>query len=320
MNERAPRKALLLHLTVLLALFAAQFVLPPYHHISVARIMVLASFAIGYNMLLGYTGLMSLGHAMFFAAGMYGAGLGVYYLEFSALQAVAAGFALSTLVSLAFGLFALRTSGVSFLIVTLMFGQAFFLSILYFDEITLGQDGFSISEKLAPLMLAGRLLPFSDPAVKYNSAWLLLAICLLASAALVMSPIGRVLVAIRENEERTRMLGYNTFLYKLLSLVVSGAIAGSAGAVHALLFSYVGTTFAEIHQSISPLLWTLLGGAGTTLGPLLGAGIMFYLIDITSGLTTGYLFVVGGVLLLLVLWFPQGLMGWVRRRWLKWLP
>ncbi len=320
MSERSPRKALFLHLGILLVLFLAQFILPPYHHISVAKIMVLASFAIGYNVLLGYTGLMSLGHAMFFAAGMYGAGLGVYYLDFNAYQAVAAGLAVSAVASLAFGLVALRTTGVSFLIVTLMFGQAFFLSILYFDEITLGQDGFSVSEKLAPLVFAGQVLPFSEPAVKYNSAWALLLICLMASAALVMSPIGRVLVAIRENEERTRMLGYNTFLYKLLSLVVSGTIAGAAGAVHALLFSYVGTTFAEIHQSISPLLWTLLGGAGTTVGPLLGAGIMFYLIDIASGLTTGYLFVVGGALLLLVLWFPQGLLGWVRQRWLKWLP
>jgi len=102
--------------------------------------------------------------------------------------------------------------------------------------------------------------------------------------------------------------------------VASGTIAGAAGAVHALLFSYVGTTFAEIHHSISPLLWTLLGGMGTTLGPLLGTGIMHYLIDITSGLTSGYLFVVGGALLLLVLWFPQGLMGAVRNKWASWLP
>lgn len=314
------RKALVLHLAVLAVLFFAQFVLPPYHHTNVARIMVLASFAVGYNFLLGYTGLMSLGHAMFFSAGMYGTGLGVMYLQLNAYQGFAAGLATSAAVSLLFGLIALRTSGVAFLIVTLMFGQAFFLGILYFDEITLGQDGFSLSKYLQPLTFGTRQLPFSDPLVKYNAAWMLFSGCLLISMFLVKSPIGRVLIAIRENEERTRLLGYNTYLYKLFSLVVSGAISGSAGVMHALLFSYVGTTFAEIHHSISPLLWTLLGGAGTTTGPLLGTGIMYYLVDVASGLTSGYLFVVGGVLLLLVLWFPRGLMGAVRKRWWKWLP
>lgn len=317
---RSRRKALALHLAVLAALFCAQFVLPPYHHTNVARIMVLASFALGYNFLLGYTGLMSLGHAMFFSAGMYGTGLGVMYLQLNAYQGLALGLATGAAVSLLFGLIALRTSGVAFLIVTLMFGQAFFLGILYFDEITLGQDGFSLSKHLQPLDFGTSRLPFSNPLVKYNAAWMLFSVCFLLSMFLVMSPIGRVLIAIRENEERTRLLGYNTYLYKLFSLVVSGTISAAAGVMHALLFSYVGTTFAEIHHSISPLLWTLLGGAGTTTGPLLGTGIMFYLIDIASGLTSGYLFVVGGVLLLLVLWFPRGLMGAVRARWWKWLP
>ncbi|MEE2716880.1 MAG: branched-chain amino acid ABC transporter permease [SAR324 cluster bacterium] len=318
--NRNPQKVLGLHLAILLVLFLLQFVLPAYHHTTVARIMVLASFAVGYNILLGYTGLMSLGHAMFFSAGMYGAGLGIYHLGLSGLQGFGAGLLSAAVLSLVFGLIALRTTGVSFLIVTLMFGQAVFLSLLYFNEITLGQDGFSLSQSLKPLNLGGAEVPFSDPDVKYNLAWLLFAVCFLLSAALVLSPAGRVLIAIRENEERTKLLGYNTYLYKLFSLVASGTIAGAAGAVHALLFSYVGTTFAEIHHSISPLLWTLLGGMGTTLGPLLGTGIMHYLIDITSGLTSGYLFVVGGALLLLVLWFPQGLMGAVRNKWASWLP
>lgn len=318
--NRNPQKVLGLHLAILLVLFLLQFVLPAYHHTTVARIMVLASFAVGYNILLGYTGLMSLGHAMFFSAGMYGAGLGIYHLGLSGLQGFGAGLLCVIVLSLVFGLIALRTTGVSFLIVTLMFGQAVFLSLLYFNEITLGQDGFSLSQSLKPLSLGGAEVPFSDPDVKYNLAWLLFAVCFLLSAALVLSPAGRVLIAIRENEERTKLLGYNTYLYKLFSLVISGTIAGAAGAVHALLFSYVGTTFAEIHHSISPLLWTLLGGMGTTLGPLLGTGIMHYLIDITSGLTSGYLFVVGGALLLLVLWFPQGLMGAVRNKWASWLP
>lgn len=320
MRRRATGKVLALHLGVIAVLLVAQFVLPPYHHTNAARIMVLATYAIGYNLLLGYTGLLSLGHAMFFAAGLYGAGLAVHYLELGTLLAFGLGILSSLLLALAFGLVALRTSGVSFMIVTLMFAQAFFLTTLYFNEITMGDQGFVLAARLRVLELGAIELRFSDPAVKYNLALLVFAGCFLASLALIRSPTGRVLVAIRENEARTRMLGYNTFGYKLLSLAISGAMSGAAGAAYALLFAYVGSTFASFQYSIYPLLWVLLGGIGTTLGPIVGTAVMFYLVDVSSGFTTSYLLVVGVVLVLLVLWFPKGIMGAVRARWLTWLP
>jgi branched-chain amino acid transport system permease protein len=136
----------------------------------------------------------------------------------------------------------------------------------------------------------------------------------------VRSPIGRILVALRENEERTRLLGYNTAGYRFVAVVVSGLMSAVAGAVYTLLFSYVGSSFAGILYSIYPLLWTLLGGAGTTLGPLIGTLLMTYLVDVTSGLTTGYLMVVGAVLVVTVVWLPTGLIGGVRSRWARWLP
>ena len=305
-------RVLALHLGILLALFGAQFFLGAYHHTNVARIMVLATYAVGYNLLLGYTGLMSLGHAMFFAAGMYGAGLSIYYLGFGALTGFALGVACALGLALVFGAFALRTSGVSFLIVTMMFGQACYLTILYFTRITLGDQGFILSQRLPPALV--------NPDVKYNAALLVFSACFLASAFLVRSPFGRILIAIRENEERTRLLGYNTYACKLLALTLSGGMAGAAGAAYALLFSYVGASFAAILNSIYPLLWTLLGGAGTTVGPLLGTGLMFYLVDFTSGWTSAYLFLVGGALLALVLFFPLGIMGAVRSRLAPWLP
>ncbi len=320
MRRHATAKVLTLHLGIIALLLALQFVLPPYHHTNAARIMVLATYAVGYNVLLGYTGLLSLGHAMFFAAGLYGTGLTVYYLELGALQAFGLGVLSSLALATLFGLVALRTSGVSFLIVTLMFAQAFFLTTLYFNEITMGDQGFVLSGKLRPLHFGAVELGFSDPAVKYNVALVVFALCFLASLALVRSPTGRVLVAIRENEARTRMLGYDTFRYKLLSLAISGAISGAAGATYALLFSYVGSTFASFQYSIYPLLWVLLGGAGTTLGPILGTALMFYLVDISSGFTSAYLLVVGATLVILVLWFPKGIMGTVRARWVAWLP
>ena len=305
-------RVLALHLALLVALFAAQFVLADYHHTNVARIMVLAAYAGGYNLLFGYTGLMSLGHAMFFAAGMYGAGLGIYYLGLGAFAGFGLGVAAAVVLAALFGSFALRTSGVSFLIVTMMFGQACYLTILYFNEITLGDQGFILSERLPAALV--------DPDVKYNVALVVFASCFLLGLVIVRSPLGRVLIAIRENEERTRLLGYNTYACKLLALVISGGMAGAAGAAYALLFSYVGASFATILYSIYPLLWVLMGGAGTTVGPLLGTGLMFYLVDVTSGWTSAYLFVVGGALLVLVLFFPLGIMGTVRAKIAPWLP
>jgi branched-chain amino acid transport system permease protein len=320
MTGSRPRAVLALHVAVVLALGGAQFVVPPFHQAMLARIMVLTVYAIGYNVCLGYTGLMSLGHAMFFAAGMYGAGLPVYYLGLAALPAFGIGVAAGAVAAAAIGRIALRTTGVAFLIVTMMFAQAFHLTTLYLNEITLGDQGFILSGRLPPVALGGLRLAVADPAVKYNAALGLFALALAASLWLVGSPVGRVLMAVRENEERARLLGYDTLRYKLLSLVLSGGISGAAGAAYALLFSYVGATFASTLYSIYPLLWTLLGGTGTTLGPLVGTSLMTYAVDVASGLTSSYLLVVGVMLIVVILWFPGGVVGGIRARWARWLP
>jgi len=313
-------RVLLLHMAVVLALFGAQFVLPPFHHGMVARIMVLSAYAVGYNLLLGYTGLMSLGHAMFFGAGMYGTGLTVYYLGVGAAEALLLGLVAAVVLSAVIGVITLRTTGVAFLIVTMMFAQVFFLTTLYFNAITGGDQGLTLSGRLQPLHLGGLQLVFSHPAVKYNVALVVFAACLMLSIWVTRSPAGRVLIAIRENEDRTQMLGYNVFNYRLLALVLSGAVSGIAGSVWTLLFSYVGSSYASILYSIYPLLWTLLGGAGTALGPLVGAGFMTYIVDIASGMTTAYLLAVGAALVIIIMWLPTGVMGGVRNRWWPWLP
>lgn len=320
MRSALAGRVLLLHLAVLALLLGLQWFLPPFHHTMLARIMVLAAYAVGYNVLLGYAGLMSLGHAMFFAAGMYGAGLTVYYRGFGPVEAFAVGVLTAAVVSAAVGLVALRTGGVAFLIVTMMFSQAFFLATLHFSEITQGDQGIIISDRLAPLALGPWRFELSRPAVKYNVALAVFAPCLLLSLWLTGSPIGRVLVALRENEERTRLLGYDTFRYKLLAVTLSGAISGAAGAAYTLIFSYAGSAFGSILYSIYPLLWTLLGGAGTTVGPLVGTLLMTYLVDIASGITTGYLIAVGAALVILILWLPAGIVGGIRARWAPWLP
>ena len=309
-------KVMALHGGVLVLLFVLQFILPAYHHGNLARIMVLASYAVGYNILFGYTGLLSLGHALFFAAGMYGMGLGIQHLDLSVAPALLAGVLAGAVVSTALALLALRTSGVAFMIVTLMFAQAGYLTVLYFGEFTRGDEGFVIQQ--AQRVLWG--IDLSDPTNRYFAALILFAVSLLASLWLVRRPFGRTLVAIRENEERVRMLGYDTYRHKLMAMVISGTISAAAGAAYGLLFGYAGASFASVQYSIFPLLWVLLGGAGTVLGPFVGTLFMFYLIDLSSGITTAYMLIAGVVLVSLTLFAPQGLIGELRNRLWRWLP
>jgi branched-chain amino acid transport system permease protein len=311
-------RVLALHLGVVAVLAGAQLVLPPFHHGLVARILVLAAYATGYNVLLGYTGLMSLGHAMFFAAGMYGTGLTIQHFGLGVAAGFGAGIAGGLVVAGLVGLITLRTVGPAFLILTMMLAQAFYLATLYFNDVTMGDQGFILAG--LAVELGGWRLGLADPTVKYNVALAVFAACLFGSLWLARSPLGRVLIALRENEERTRLLGYDTARFRLIAVVISGLMSAVAGAAYTLLFSYVGSTFAGILYSIYPLLWTLLGGAGTTLGPLVGTLLMTYLVDVTGGLTTGYLMVVGAVLVLTVLWAPAGLVGTIRARWVRWLP
>ena len=312
-------KAAVLHGGLVLALFVLQFMLPEYHHANAARIMVYALLAIGYNVLFGYTGLMSLGHAMFFAAGAYGAALVAYWLGYGPLAAFGCGVLAALAVSLIAGLLLLRVSGVAFLIVTLMLAQAAYLTALYFNSVTQGDQGIVLSNTPA-LELFGQRFSLSDAAVKYNVALIVFAAALATTFKLVRSPFGRVLVAIRENETRTRMLGYNTFLYRYAAIVISGTISGISGALYALLFSYAGASFASLQYSTLPLLWTLLGGSGTLIGPIIGTGLMFYLVDIASNYTQAYMLIVGLALVALTLWFPKGIAGTLRNSFKAWLP
>lgn len=305
-----------LHFGLIAVLLALNFLLPAYHHGNIARIMVLASYAIGYNIMFGYTGLLSLGHAMFFAAGMYGMALSIRHFGFSPAPALLVGLASGAVLSFAVGLLALRTAGVAFMIVTLMFAQAGYLTILLFGKWTRGDEGFVIQQ--AERVLWG--IDLSDANNRYLAALCLFAACLLISLRLVRLPVGRVFIAIRENEDRAQLLGYNVFRYKLISVVISGTICAAAGAFYGLLFGYAGATFATVQYSIFPLLWVLLGGSGTIIGPFIGALFMFYLIDLSSGITTAYMLIAGVVLVLLTLFAPEGIAGFLRRRLWRWLP
>ena len=304
------------HLGLLAVLALGAVVLPDYHQGIVARAMVLSVFAMGFNLAFGYTGLLSLGHAMFFAAGMYGMGLTIQHLGTPSWAALLGGIAAGAVLSGVVGALALRASGTAFMIVTLMFAQAVHLSIFLFGDITRSDEGFVLQGSARRLFALD--LTQADP--RYWAAFTLFALVFVATLILARSPFGRTLVAIRENEARAGMLGYDTFALKWRALVISGTISALAGAAYGLFFGYVGAGFASVQYSILPLLWVLLGGAGTVIGPVIGTLFMTYLIDIASGLTSAYMLIAGAVLLALALFAPQGIAGELRRRLWGWLP
>ncbi|WP_108483727.1 branched-chain amino acid ABC transporter permease [Oceaniglobus ichthyenteri] len=309
-------RALTLHLAIIAALALAFFILPAYHAGNLARIMVLAIYAMGYNLAFGYTGLLSLGHALFFGAGMYGLSLSMQHLGTPTLPALAIALACAAVVAGVVGALALRTKGVAFMIVTLMFAQAGYLVALYFSEWTRGEEGFVLPQTMR--QIAG--IDLTTAMGRYFAALVLFAITLLIIGHIVRAPFGRTLIAIRENEARATMLGYDVQRLKWIALVISGTISGLAGATYALLFGYAGASFAAVPYSILPLLYVLLGGAGTTLGPLIGAAFMIYLFDLSADITDAYMLIAGVVLVLLTMFLPQGILGTLRARRFKWLP
>ena len=313
------RRNLILVLVVMAGTFLLQFVLPQYYVLTITRMMALAVFAVGYNMLLGYVGLLSLGHAMFFAAGLYGAGLATYHLGIPVPLAFLIGVIAALVLAFVIGWVALPTMRISFMIVTLMFSQVGFLTTLYFAAWTGGQDGLSLPTAARHFNLFGVDFSLANDMVRFNVAFGMLAVSLAISFLVLISRRGRIFTAIRENEGRTEMLGFNTFAAKLEAFLYSGGIAGAAGAAYGLLFGYMGSTFASIQYSIEVLLFTLLGGAGTLLGPLVGVALITLLIDRLSEVTSAYLLVIGVVLIALVLWFPKGILGSIRERWVRWL-
>ena len=313
------KKLFLTCLAVLAVLFLLQFVLSSYLVLALTRILILAVFAMGYNILMGYTGLLSLGHAMFFGVGLYGAGLTTYYWGFSLPIAFFFGILVSAIASALIGLLALRTKTVAFMIVTLMFSQVAFLATLQFASITGGDQGLTLPTEARSFGLLGMTVDMTLDGARYNTAFLIFATVLALTFIITRGPLGRLLLAVRENANRTEMLGYNIYQIKLVAFILSGTIAGTSGALYGLMFGYIGSAFVDFQSSIQPLLFTLVGGPGTLLGPLLGTALMTMLIDRLSSITSAYLIVVGVLLIVMNLWFPKGILGTIRDRWVKWL-
>lgn len=273
----------------------------------VSKIMILGIFALSLDLLVGYAGLISLGHAAFF-------GLGAYALALSSPQESAANLfttlplalGISALAALAIGLLVLRTSGVYFIMVTLAFAQMLFY-LFHDTKLGGGSDGIYVYFK--PVISVAGWSPFS---LESKFSFYYFVLCLLVAVyallrTILRSPFGRALQGIKANEHRMRSLGYDTFRYKLAAFVVAGTLGGLAGYLGAMQFGFANPELLSWHESGNVLMMVILGGAGSLAGPVIGAFAFALLQEVFEGLTKHWQLLMGGSIVLVVLVLPRGL-------------
>jgi branched-chain amino acid transport system permease protein len=271
----------------------------------VMKLLCFALFACAFNLLLGFTGLLSFGHAAFFGFSAYVTGFLIRSRGFPPEVGILAGVAVAALLGLVFGLIAIRRQGIYFAMITLALAQMVFFFCLQ-APFTGGEDGLQGVSR-------GKLLGFiglQDDITMYYVVVAIFVACFLAISRVVTSPFGQVLKLIRENEPRAVSLGYEVDSYKLLAFVLSAGLSGLAGSLKTLVMGFA--TLSDVHWSMSGevILMSLLGGVGTFFGPVVGAGIVVALQDLLADKVGAWVTVIIGVIFVLcVLAFRKGVVG-----------
>lgn len=266
------------------------------------KILIFALLAMSLDLIFGYAGLWSLGHAGLFGAGAYTTGIlmtryGVTSLWLSA----PAGILMATLVAAIFGLIALRVSGIYFLLVTFALGQLVYGVCMKWYELTGGKDGISG----IPYPDLGFSFSFS-PISFYYLALTVVAICVFALYLITKSPFGYSLQGIRENETRMRHLGYNTWLYKYIAFVISGLFAGVAGALYIYFYGHIAPVSIGFVASSTVILLVLIGGSGTLWGAAIGSAVLMSLEYFASILVPGRWPLILGACFIVIVMFLRG--------------
>ena len=303
---RAHRPVLMV-IGALAALAVAAPFASPYVILLLTQVLVFSILAMSLDLLLGYTGLPSLGHAAYLGVGAYLAAiLATRYgfgLDWSFWVVVVLGMLCGAATAAVFGLFAVRAGGVYFLMITLALGMCMWGLAYRWNSLTNGDNGIN---------LPGRPqfgLDLADDLTFFYVVFGLFVAALGAMYLFVRSPFGRSLVGIREREARMHMLGYNTWLHKYICFIVAGAFGGLAGVLWAFLNGIVSPVDVILTTSVDALLMVVLGGPGTLVGATIGASVVVFLRDYLATLVQWWQYVLGAVYVLTILFLPGGLMG-----------
>ncbi|TMH61180.1 MAG: branched-chain amino acid ABC transporter permease [Betaproteobacteria bacterium] len=295
-----------------LPLFAGKFYVE-----LIAKIMIMAVFAMSLDLLVGVTGLVSLGHAAFFGLASYMLVLAApdQYTAVSLWTSLPLAVFASALLALVIGALALRTRGIYFIMVTLAFSQMVYF-VFHDTKLAGGSDGTYLYVK-PKANLGAWSLNLGDSAQFYYAMLVLLVVSFLFLRMLLASRFGHALRGIRSNEQRMRALGFNTYAYKLAAFTIAGAIAGLAGYFAAVQFGFVNPEMLSWHQSANVLLMVILGGMGNLAGAVVGAFALVLAQDLFSSLTKHWLLLMGGFVIAVVVLLPNGLTG-AGQTWRHW--
>jgi branched-chain amino acid transport system permease protein len=281
--------------------------LMPYEALAV-NILILGLYALGFNLVFGYTGLLSFCHAAFLGTGAYACGW---------FGAILIGTSVATLTAAIMGVLAIRTRGIYFAMVTLALSMCVYYALYQMQWLTGGENGLR-GVNIKTISVLGFELPFINPTVKYYVVLAFVATAIWLFSRLLASPFGAVLEAIRENEERAKACGYDVARTKLLVFIISGAICGLAGALNALHLSIVPIETLHYITSGQAVMMALLGGMGTFFGPFIGAATFLLIQDVASTITSHWQLFVGIIFIGFVLFFPKGIWGsilhWLEER------
>jgi branched-chain amino acid transport system permease protein len=276
----------------------------------VTKVLIFAIFAMSLDLVLGYAGLPSLGHAAYFGVGAYTVGLLALRVTPNFWLGFGAGLAAAAATAALFGLLALRTRGSYFLMITLALAQVVWGIAFGWRGFTGGDDGLPG----VPRPAVGLPWSFADGGRFYYLVLVVFALSAAALALVVRSPFGRALVGIRESEGRMAMLGYHTWLYKYVAFVLAGLFAGVAGNLFVYYNGFVSPAYLSIVLSATALIMVILGGAGTLLGPVVGSAAIVFLENVISAHTQRWLLVLGLIYVAVTLFAPAGLVGLLRAR------
>jgi len=279
-----------------------------------ARVLVLALAAMSVNFLLGFAGVLSFGHAAYFGLGAYGAGFALKFLAPSTPLSLLCGTLLGGIAGALLGLLIVRRRGVYFAMVTIAFGQVLYYIAFQWSSLTGGDDGLRGFAR-QPLDLGfAKIDILGDETAFYYFVLLCFALVVAVMGFILRSPFGRAMIAIRENERRARFLGLAVERHIWIAFTLSCFFAGFAGALYALVNNFADPRGLHYSQSGDFVMMAVMGGMRNFWGPLLGAAVFVVVQDYLSSVTVNWMSFIGLLFVLVVLFFPRGLLGFIRRR------
>ncbi|RTL55188.1 MAG: branched-chain amino acid ABC transporter permease [Bradyrhizobiaceae bacterium] len=289
-----------------LAPFWMKFVGSPFWIDIISEILIWSLLAASVNLLLGYVGLLSFGQALYFGFGMYGVAIGISHFGLGLWPSLLLGIAASGLMAAFAGAFAVRLSWHYFAIITVVFSLIFYFAAMSAKGITGGDDGLSFS---TPVLWKAAGLTLSNKTTQFYFIYTICFACYAAVALLVASPLGMRFRAVRDNEKRAALIGINVYLTRWIAFVIAGLLAGVGGALFALFGRYASASYMFYHVSGEAVVWAIVGGLGTLMGPLVGTALLIMFREIVSGYWENYLIAVGVLVILVIMLAPRGIVG-----------